>query len=51
MALNQKQLTFCEEYIKTNNATKAAIAAGYSEKTAYVIGAENLRKPNISAYM
>ena len=51
MALNQRQLIFCEEYIKTNNATKAAIAAGYSEKTAYVIGAENLRKPNISAYI
>lgn len=51
MALNQRQLTFCEEYIKTNNATKAAIAAGYSEKTARVIGPENLSKPAISAYI
>lgn len=51
MALNQRQVTFCEEYIKTNNATKAAIAAGYSEKTARVIGPENLSKPAISAYI
>jgi phage terminase small subunit len=42
---------FCEEYIKTNNATKSAIAAGYSEKTARVIGQENLTKPAISAYI
>lgn len=51
MALNQRQLTFCEEYIKTNNATKAAIAAGYSEKTARTTGQENLTKPDISAYI
>ena len=51
MALKQRQLIFCEEYIKTNNATKAAIAAGYSEKTARVIGPENLSKPAISAYI
>lgn len=51
MALNQRQLIFCEEYIKTNNATKAAIAAGYSEKTAYCIGHENLKKPEISDYI
>lgn len=51
MALNQRQLIFCEEYIKTNNATKAAKAAGYSEKTAYSIGNENLKKPEISAYI
>jgi len=29
------------------NATQAAIRAGYSEKTASVIGAENLVKPNV----
>lgn len=51
MALNQRQVTFCEEYIKTNNATKAAISAGYSEKTAYCTGHENLKKPEISAYI
>ena len=51
MALTQRQRNFCEEYIRTTNATKAAIAAGYSEKTAYSIGSENLSKPEISAYI
>lgn len=51
MALNQKQLTFCEEYIKTNNATKAAIAAGYSEKTARSQGQRLLTFVDISAYI
>lgn len=51
MALNQRQLTFCEEYIKTNNATKAAIAAGYSEKTARSQGQRMLTFVDISAYI
>lgn len=51
MALTQRQRIFCEEYIKTNNATKAAKAAGYSEKTAYSIGNQNLKKLEISAYI
>lgn len=51
VALTQKQKRFCEEYIKTANATAAAVAAGYSKKTAGAIGAENLRKPQISAYI
>ncbi|MBX0319764.1 terminase small subunit [Shouchella clausii] len=32
--LNQKQELFVQEYLQCFNATKAAIAAGYSEKTA-----------------
>jgi phage terminase small subunit len=48
MALTAKQRLFVDEYIKCRNATKAAIVAGYSEKTAYSIGWENLRKPEIS---
>lgn len=51
MALNQRQLTFCEEYIKTNNATKAAIAAGYSEKTARSQGQRMLTFVDISDYI
>lgn len=51
MALNQRQLTFCEEYIKTNNATKAAIAAGYSEKTARSQGQRLLTFVAISDYI
>lgn len=47
MALNAKQNRFVEEYLVDLNATKAAIRAGYSERTAEVIGYENLRKPQI----
>jgi phage terminase small subunit len=40
-----KQKIFCEKYIETGcNATQAAIAAGYSPKTARRIGYENLTK-------
>lgn len=46
--LTSKQQRFVEEYCSNGfNATKAAIAAGYSEKTADVIGSENLGKPSI----
>ena len=47
MALTNKQKVFVEEYLKDFNATRAALKAGYSEKTAYSIGWENLRKPEI----
>ena len=45
--LTNKQKKFIDEYLKDLNATQAAIRAGYSEKTAYSIGIENLRKPEI----
>ena len=45
--LNDRQEKFCYEYVLHLNATKAAINAGYSEKTAYSIGSENLKKPEI----
>lgn len=51
MKLTQKQKVFCEEYIKTGNASDAARKAGYSQKTAPFIGTENLKKPQISAYI
>ena len=47
--LTPKQKRFIEEYLIDLNATQAAIRAGYSEKTAYAIGEENLRKPVIKA--
>ncbi len=47
MALTAKARRFVEEYCVDFNATQAAIRAGYSEKTAYSIGSENLRKPDI----
>lgn len=51
MALNERQKAFADYYIQTGNATEAAIKAGYSEKTARSIGAENLTKPDISDYI
>lgn len=51
MALTPKQKAFADYYIKTGNASEAARKAGYSEKTAPFIGAENLKKPQISAYI
>lgn len=49
MALTPKQQRFVDEYLIDNNATQAAKRAGYSEKTAHVIGGENLKKPAIAA--
>ena len=48
MALTAKQALFVKEYLVDLNATGAAVRAGYSEKTATIIGHENLRKPNIA---
>jgi phage terminase small subunit len=48
MALTPKQQVFVDEYLKDLNATQAAVRAGYSEKTAKVIGSENLTKPDIA---
>lgn len=49
--LTHKQRQFCLEYVQSGNATEAAIKAGYSKKSAAVIGAENLIKPNIKNYI
>lgn len=49
MALTGKQHAFIEEYLRSWNATRAALVAGYSERTAYSIGQENLKKPEIAA--
>lgn len=48
MALTPKQARFVAEYLVDLNATQAAIRAGYSPKTAYAIGGENLSKPEIA---
>lgn len=46
--LTPKQAKFIDEYLIDLNATQAAIRAGYSKKTAKVIGYENLTKPYIA---
>ncbi len=48
-SLTEKQRLFVMEYLRDFNATRAAMAVGYSKKTAYAIGWENLRKPQIQA--
>ena len=49
--MTEKQKLFCEEYLISLNATQAAIKAVYSKKTAYSIGNENLKKPEIQEYI
>ncbi len=49
--MTEKQKRFCDEYLVDCNATQAAIRAGYSEKTAHSIGAENLIKPELKIYI
>ena len=49
--MTPKNLKFISEYTKDFNATQAAIRAGYSPKTAYSIGQELLKKPEIMAAM
>ena len=49
--LTAKQRLFADEYVKSGNATQSAIKAGYAPKAAYQSGAENLRKPQIKAYI
>ncbi len=49
--LDLRQQRFCEEYIIDWNGKRAAIAAGYSEKTATVQASQLLTKLNIKAYI
>ena len=49
--MTAKQMRFCDEYLIDLNATQAAIRAGYSEKTAWAIGNENLTKPYLREYI
>ncbi|MCI8594977.1 MAG: terminase small subunit [Oscillospiraceae bacterium] len=49
MALTPKQARFVQEYLVDLNATAAAKRAGYNPKTAYSIGQENLKKPEIQS--
>lgn len=45
--LTRKQESFCLNYFETGHAFNSAVAAGYSKKTAHVMGFENIRKPYI----
>lgn len=47
--LSLKEQIFVREFLKDGNGTKAAIAAGYSSKSASVTGSKLLRKAKVSA--
>jgi phage terminase small subunit len=47
--LTPRQQRFADEYIVCGNGSEAARRAGYSERTARQIAAENLSKPDIKA--
>ena len=49
--MTAKQKRFCDEYLIDCDGTKAAIRAGYSKRTAGAIASENLKKPEIRAYI
>lgn len=51
MTMTEKQKKFCDYFIETGNATKAAIFAGYSERTAKQIGQQNLTKLYLRSYI
>ncbi|MDO5375702.1 MAG: terminase small subunit [Staphylococcus rostri] len=50
-SLNVRQQKFAEEYVKTGNATKSAIKAGYSEKTAATNSTKLLNNTKVSDYI
>ena len=49
--LTIKEKLFCIEWCICRNASEAARRAGYSVKTAFAIGAENLKKPKLIEYI
>jgi len=54
MAMNKltpKQRKFCLEYLKDFNATRAAVDAGYSKRSAKEIGSGNLTKHNVQEHL
>ena len=53
LMLTEQNIQFIEEYLKNKckNATKAAIAAGYSEKTASSQASMLLKHPDVSEYL
>lgn len=50
-SLTPKRIFFCKEYILDFNGTRAAKAAGYTEKTAYSTASEILNIPEVQKYL
>ena len=51
LKLTKKQVIFCHEYVVDWNASRACRVAGYSEKSCYEQGSQNLTKLNIQEYI
>lgn len=51
LRLNEKQKKFCKYYLISFNATESAKKAGYSNKTAYSIGHNQLKKVEVQKYL
>ena len=49
--MTEKQKRFCEEYLIDQNATQAAIRAGYSKRTATAAASRLLTNVNVRAYI
>lgn len=49
--LNQRQVRFVQEYMKTNNVRQSAVVAGYSPNTAQAQGSRLLSNVNVQAYI
>lgn len=49
--LNDKQKSFCNEFIKDFNITNAAIRAGYAKNSAHVTGSRLLKNDKVQAYL
>src|SRR4051812_36531980 len=48
-SLTPREAAFVGAYVAIRNATKAAETAGYSAKSAHVIGSRLLKKPRVAA--
>ena len=51
VVLSQKQQNFADNWIKSGNATQAAIEAGYSEKYAGTNATKLLKNTNVKSYI
>jgi phage terminase small subunit len=49
--MNTRQQLFCDHYIKSLNATEAAVKAGYSKKTARQLGNKLLTNVDVKSYI
>jgi phage terminase small subunit len=49
--LSKKQISFCEQYVIDGNGTRAAKAAGYSERSAHAVACKMLKNANVKDFL